>query len=739
MAEGKPIKFSDIIEQGDPFKKATDGVLALKKAQDNYIKSLKANQATIKAAGNDGKGLKAVNAAQKETIENTKQITNLKKQEITLTAKLKAAYTTQADKVAQLNQQNTQQRQINQNLAKQNLAAAGSYAKLSAEMANNLRKFKEMKVATKADAQARAALGKQINKQNNELKSLDKTMGNSQRKVGDYAGQVGMLGGKLGVLPLIMMKVQAAQVLLSKGFKTLKLAIMSTGIGALVIALGSVAAYFNSSEEAAAKFQKIIVPFKILFGNLSDLVVGFGEKIVWAFEHPLDALKGFWEAIKSNVVVRIDAVMDMFGLLGKTVKLVFEGEFSKAAETAGKAGLKFADMMTGVEDSVIRATGAVAEFAKETAKESKQAKNIALERLKLDQDSRRIQVENAKRQAEIDDIRLQAAQRDKFSAQERIDLMNRGIELVKITQAAEESLALRKFEFSRLEHSFSISNKEDLQEEADLETALIQLQSTGSKLIKRLETEKQTAIRETNTLLKSQKREYGDHYEAAIQSTEEFLEREEELVGQELKTFKTTEQAKSDIDDISKAQRQENLEASAAAIGMGIELMKEGTAEYKILATAQALINTYLAASNALASAPNPILGIVLAALAVVTGLINVAKINEVSFAEGSENVHDPNAPLGTDTIRANVNRGERILTTEQNRPLLAMGISNKELPGLANMGLSVKNEYPLLASIAMRQLSQQERTNKMLGGWKYVDKHGNEIDLEGNKKIYLS
>ena len=48
--------------------------------------------------------------------------------------------------------------------------------------------------------------------------------------------------------------------------------------------------------------------------------------------------------------------------------------------------------------------------------------------------------------------------------------------------------------------------------------------------------------------------------------------------------------------------------------------MGKNTLIGKSLAIAQATINTYLAASKALASAPNPIVGAVMAATAIVTG-----------------------------------------------------------------------------------------------------------------------
>jgi hypothetical protein len=90
------------------------------------------------------------------------------------------------------------------------------------------------------------------------------------------------------------------------------------------------------------------------------------------------------------------------------------------------------------------------------------------------------------------------------------------------------------------------------------------------------------------------------------------------------------------------AALEEEVERQKVAIignlmGSLANLAAEDSEEHKILATAQALINTYLAATAALASGSeiNPIFGIISAAAAVANGLAAVAKINGIEFAEG--------------------------------------------------------------------------------------------------------
>lgn len=79
------------------------------------------------------------------------------------------------------------------------------------------------------------------------------------------------------------------------------------------------------------------------------------------------------------------------------------------------------------------------------------------------------------------------------------------------------------------------------------------------------------------------------------------------------------------------------LQIISNALGAFGELAKEDAEAHKVLASAQATINTYLAATAAYASGSeiNVVFGVIAAAAAVAAGLANVAKINGVEFAEG--------------------------------------------------------------------------------------------------------
>jgi len=95
---------------------------------------------------------------------------------------------------------------------------------------------------------------------------------------------------------------------LAIAMKVLKVALISTGIGALVVALGSVAAYFTRSGEGADKFAKILAQIKSVINNVIERLILFGEALVdivsfrfaEGWEKMKNAFKGMGEEIKED-------------------------------------------------------------------------------------------------------------------------------------------------------------------------------------------------------------------------------------------------------------------------------------------------------------------------------------------------------------------------------------------------------------------------------------------------------
>jgi hypothetical protein len=134
--------------------------------------------------------------------------------------------------------------------------------------------------------------------------------------------------------------------------------------------------------------------------------------------------------------------------------------------------------------------------------------------------------------------------------------------------------------------------------------------------------------------------------------------------------------AKQEV-DIEKAKAAEKaaiqksvIQTTQNFLAAGLTLAKQGSAEQKALATANALISTYSAANQALKAPPGPPWSFALAASTVAMGLANVAKINKESFATGGVVGGFSGASMGMDNTTANVRTGEMVLNGNQQRQL---------------------------------------------------------------------
>jgi hypothetical protein len=100
-----------------------------------------------------------------------------------------------------------------------------------------------------------------------------------------------------------------------------------------------------------------------LFNYVSEnagVVVDYFKAI---FEDPVGALKDFGNAIKENLIERLNSVIDTWGLLGKAVSEFFSGDFEKSWETLKDAGKEAVDVVTGIDNTVDKVTETVTKAA----------------------------------------------------------------------------------------------------------------------------------------------------------------------------------------------------------------------------------------------------------------------------------------------------------------------------------------------------------------------------------------
>tara|TARA_R110000751_G_scaffold46884_3_gene105085 strand:+ start:3483 stop:6947 length:3465 start_codon:yes stop_codon:yes gene_type:complete len=148
----------------------------------------------------DNKSLKSIQKtkkAVKQLSETELKATTIRKQKLNLERKLDIANATRTKDNARLNAQIQKQNQLTKDSVRETTKSLGAYTNLSAKL-NRLRKeYKDLALTEGTTTKKTKALALQIQNLDTKLKGVDKTVGQSQRNVGNYGSAMSKVGGVL--------------------------------------------------------------------------------------------------------------------------------------------------------------------------------------------------------------------------------------------------------------------------------------------------------------------------------------------------------------------------------------------------------------------------------------------------------------------------------------------------------------------------------------------------------------
>lgn len=341
------------------------------------------------------------------------------------------------------------------------------------------------KIVIQVQADTKDAV-KGIDKVDESIKDVNKSSADTTNSLDKMSG--GAISGFKGITKSVGTAI--------KGFKSLKFAIAATGIGALIIAITAVGQAFTRSEEGQNKFAKLMGVIGAVTGQFMDAIAGLGDLIIGAFENPKEAILGFVNLIKDNIVNRFEGLLELIPQLGKAIGLLFEGKFAEAGKTAANAVAK---VSLGVEDIVDKTQQAIdktSEFIQATVEEGEIAGKIADQRAKADKVERDLLVQRAEANRKIAELREIAANKETVTVQERLDAIKEASEVENEITAKEIEAAKLRLEAKQAENALGLSTKADLEEEAQLKARVIELETARLNTQKRLTAELTGAIRE---------------------------------------------------------------------------------------------------------------------------------------------------------------------------------------------------------------------------------------------------
>jgi hypothetical protein len=404
---------------------------------------------------------------------------------------------------------------------------------------------------------------KDIKKINKEIENLDNEAKKSSESVETLKGSIDKTtGGAISRFKGLAGTLKSV----SSGFKTLRGAIIASGIGALLIAITSIIAAFKSSEEGQNKFAKLMAVIGSVVDNVIDVFASLGEIIIGLFSGESEAIKAaksFGKKLFDVVGLPIKTIIDTAKTLASVLGALFSGDIEGAFNSLNQGVKDITGNFTEAGDAIMSAKDTIVDFGKEAANEAKLAAKVADDRAKADKIDRDLLVERARLENEIAQLRLQSREEEKFNAKERASFLKEAQKLEdSLLEKEKESLKLRA-DAVALENTFARSTKENLDAEAEAQAKLLRVQAARTNAQRQTQRELNRLNREIAAEARARAKEEEDRQkkleednkkrlESIAKIREKFVTEQENLEDQteEQKLARQRERAQAELDQL---------------------------------------------------------------------------------------------------------------------------------------------------------------------------------------------
>ena len=481
--------------------------------------------------------------------------------------------------------------------------------------AENLdRTSKQMRQGLNDAAKSTTLMGNATGKLRDKLNKTNKNFKDLQGQLAAIPGPVGfVIQGFTGV---------------STAMKTMLANPVGIFLTAIVGVLYTLKRALTDSERGQDRLNRVLTVAGALWGNILDLIADVGEAIIKAVTDPIAAMKSFANGVKNFIKNPIDSI---------------KNAYNGATESA-KA------------------------FVKEQKEEIKAADEVAKMRNRANKIERALLIERSELEQQIAELRLKSRQEDEFSAEVRKQaLLDAQVLEDQLLDKEVKALELRR-DAQILENTFSRTNRENADKEAQAIAAVnnvvsrrLNLQRATQRELnrvnnelailnkaeekrqallrkaeeKRLKETEQARIRIQEQREKEEKQQQEgliNRFAAEREATDEHFAKSAQMIN----TFNAANQRRRENDvkqteETEKAKRlaqQQTVDTLSQILQQANAIVGENTAAAKAFAIADAVVNTYKAANVALSSAPPPF-NFALVATTIASGLFNVQKILE--------------------------------------------------------------------------------------------------------------
>jgi hypothetical protein len=325
-------------------------------------------------------------------------------------------------------------------------ASAGTIERLRAQLSVVSQEWAKVTKAEGKNSEESDRLGKKKLELTELLKAEEKATGDNRRNVGNYseaitdaAKQSGLFGGVIAGLE----KAQLGYTVTMKGAtlatSSFKKVLISTGIGAVIILIGSLISFFT-------RFQSGIDLVSQAFAGITAFVDVF-----------LDALGNLGKQV-------IDQIMPVLRGLGSVIEGLITFNFSKISDGFDQIG----DAVSKIDPINL------IEIGKEAARAAEEAANLTKQMQEIVRAEMTLNVERARSKALINELRRDSQDETK-SLKERGDALNRAVALEQEQLQAQIDSKLEQLRIQVALNGLASSKDQDLQKEFDIEIQIANL------------------------------------------------------------------------------------------------------------------------------------------------------------------------------------------------------------------------------------------------------------------------
>ena len=497
------------------------------------------------------------------------------------------------------------------------------------------------------------------------------------------------------------------------------------GIGLLLAALEELRQIFASNQKVVDVYNTAITSLTIVFNDFFNFIINNVNTIQNAFKSifsdPIQSIKDLDKTLNAYLIRSFVNFIELIEISGLAISKFFKGDWVGAIGLASVAGSKFADVVTGVDDSLVKAgdainntIGSITDYVKSTINSAKSLVEL----------SNASEIASVKQQGLIEKYDRQAEQLRQIRDEERNTIEERVAANDRLSLVLDEQekamLKLVQIQVDSAQAQYNINQNQEnyialLQATQEKEAVLAQIEGFRSEQkandlsLFREELELYTSLRDADLERYLANEEFNasliGNDVARLIRLKEISQKESEIREEQLRDdlarTKLGTQAQIDAQNALFDFQQENgnkqkqldrdiMDAKLATIsgGLGgiVQLVGENSKFGKGIAIAQAIIDTYAGANKALAQ--GGIFGGIAAAGIIASGIANVKKISATedptppSFAGasiGSANVSIPQPQLPDFNVvgQSQTNQLAQTIAQQQKEPIRAYVVSN--------------------------------------------------------------